>query len=288
MSVQALVMHVQLEDLSIEAVLDKGFCGESTFTSEMHTHAYYELIIQTKGQFVVELSDGTQLPLEDGCICLIPPGQYHSIKPGTCDFKKLAIRFHFSQKKKETPSLYAQLHNVVQRFNQCYVLKEQYDLQSVILSIKEEFANERLARKLYLNALLTQFFLLFLRNLCINTPAKKTQSSADEREARRFIIEEYLDENCSKSITQEDLAKHLNLSLRQLSRVLESSFSTTFRQLLIEIRMNRAAQLLRQTELSVEEVAYAVGYCSLSGFCYTFRKVYGLTASNYRKQNILR
>ena len=288
MAAHTLIMNVQLDDLCIEAVLDKGFLERSTCSSEMHTHAYYEVIIQTKGQFAIELSDGTKLSMDDGSICLIPPGQYHSVSPGEGDSQKLAIRFHYTQKKQEASQLYLQLHNVLQRFTQPYVLKNQFSLQSVILSLKNEFADKQLAKELYLNTLLTQFFLLLLRVLCVSTPAEKRVSNEDALEPRRLIIEEYLDENFSRNITQDDLAKHLNLSLRQLSRVLKDTFSATFRQLLIEIRMNRAAQLLRQTSLSVEEIAYAVGYSSVSGFCYTFRKINALTPGEYREQNELR
>ncbi len=47
--------------------------------------------------------------------------------------------------------------------------------------------------------------------------------------------------------------------------------------------MERAAELLHTTELSLEGVAKAVGYSSVSQFIAAFRQQYGLTPGQYRK-----
>ena len=48
-------------------------------------------------------------------------------------------------------------------------------------------------------------------------------------------------------------------------------------------RMERAAELLHTPELSLEGVAKAVGYSSVSQFIAAFRQQYGLTPGQYRK-----
>ena len=49
------------------------------------------------------------------------------------------------------------------------------------------------------------------------------------------------------------------------------------------MRLQEACRLLGQTDLSIEEIAIRVGYCSVSGFYTAFQKEMGMTAGNYRK-----
>lgn len=50
-------------------------------------------------------------------------------------------------------------------------------------------------------------------------------------------------------------------------------------------RMERAAELLHTSGLSLEKVAQAVGYSSVSQFAATFRRYYGVTPGKYRKMS---
>ena len=76
----------------------------------------------------------------------------------------------------------------------------------------------------------------------------------------------------------------MHISKRQLSRVLRQLYGTSFRKLLIDVRMSRAVQLLDTTELPAEEIAAQVGYHSVSGFYDAFRKKYGMPVGSYRKE----
>jgi AraC-like DNA-binding protein len=80
------------------------------------------------------------------------------------------------------------------------------------------------------------------------------------------------------------LAKKMNISKRQLSRILKQLFGTSFRQLLIDVRLNRAAQLLIETDASAEEIAAAVGYTSMSGFYSAFKDRFSISVGRYRKR----
>ena len=93
-------------------------------------------------------------------------------------------------------------------------------------------------------------------------------------------------ENLANQITEDDLAAEISLSSRQLSRVFSDIYGMSFKEKLIEIRLHRAAQLLEQTELRVDEIAAAVGYGSPSGFHRAFNKYFGCTPFEYRKNTI--
>ena len=76
-------------------------------------------------------------------------------------------------------------------------------------------------------------------------------------------------------ISVEDLAADMNLSRVQLYRKVKSITDSSPVELLRNARLNRAYQLLLTTDMSVSEVAYAVGFTSPSYFTKCFKDEYG-------------
>lgn len=83
----------------------------------------------------------------------------------------------------------------------------------------------------------------------------------------------------------ETVATRLSMSTRTLKRRLnERGFG--FRQLLDEVRRKDATRLLEDTNLSVEEVAFRLGYTAHSNFIRAFRSWTGTTPSAFRKHGL--
>ena len=85
------------------------------------------------------------------------------------------------------------------------------------------------------------------------------------------------------TLTLAELARLLNLSVRQTQRLLQESFGKTFSQKLTEARMAAASQLLRNTTLSVTQIAERVGYSSIEHFSSAFRRSVGVSPRQYRQ-----
>ena len=159
-------------------------------------------------------------------------------------------------------------------------------MANLIHQLRREILNPGRATKEYTEVLLNQLYLVLTRRLedRLGTDATVAQADGeDDREHRRVWIEEYFQQYYGSGITEEHMAQRMCLSKRQLSRVLREIYGKSFRQLLIECRLNRAAQLLLSTERSVEAIAFEVGYTSLSGFYSAFRQTFGVSAVKYRK-----
>ncbi|MBR2259408.1 MAG: AraC family transcriptional regulator [Blautia sp.] len=86
-----------------------------------------------------------------------------------------------------------------------------------------------------------------------------------------------------QTLTLEELAALLHLSVRQTQRFLKSNFGKTFSQKLIEARIAAAAQLLMTTDLSVTEIGERTGFGSLEHFSAAFKKYTGLSPTQYKK-----
>lgn len=79
------------------------------------------------------------------------------------------------------------------------------------------------------------------------------------------------------------LAEERHVSLSYLSSAVREATGRTFKDLLREKRLSKAAQLLRETKLPVEDIIAAVGYENTSYFYRRFRESYGVSPKEYRK-----
>ena len=80
----------------------------------------------------------------------------------------------------------------------------------------------------------------------------------------------------------EDVAEHLNMSARTLRRQLAAE-GVSFQQLQDSLRHRRALELLRRHELTIDEIADALGYSDPSNFGRAFRKWEGVAPSAWRR-----
>lgn len=81
--------------------------------------------------------------------------------------------------------------------------------------------------------------------------------------------------------TLEDLGKKVGCSPFYLSRLFSQEAGMTIQQFIRQVRMERAAELLRSGRCNVTEAAFAVGYSSLSHFSTTFHETFGCCPGLY-------
>lgn len=96
-----------------------------------------------------------------------------------------------------------------------------------------------------------------------------------------MIEHEYANEELSLSLVAHEIAT----SRRQLQRAFAEAGRTSFRRELQRVRMERAAELLREGSRSVQEVAAAVGYRQAAQFAKAFRRSHGAPPSAFRGAN---
>ena len=96
----------------------------------------------------------------------------------------------------------------------------------------------------------------------------------------------YLENNYSSSgITNELLARECNISEVYFRKLFAESYGMTPRQFIIEIRINKAKQLLTEGTLKISAVAEKCGFTNQYHFTRVFKSRVGLTPSEYMKQS---
>ena len=94
-------------------------------------------------------------------------------------------------------------------------------------------------------------------------------------------IMDYIKTNYA-TVTLGTLAKSYNYSPNYLSTLIRTQYGRTFYEILTEIKMQKAAQLLRETDYSMSRISEQTGFSDKSCFLKRFKKYYGMTPSQYR------
>jgi len=108
-------------------------------------------------------------------------------------------------------------------------------------------------------------------------PATVQRRRALFLDAARIIEVEYPDK-----LALDDIARRVATSRRQLQRAFTEAGETSFRSYLQRVRMDRAAELLREGRSPVNQVASAVGYRQPAQFAKAFRRHHGAPPSSFR------
>ncbi len=113
-----------------------------------------------------------------------------------------------------------------------------------------------------------------------------TNPSLDEK----FILKlkSIIEENLSNaSFSVEMLAEKMNLSRAHLFRKAKALINISPSEFINDLRLQRAAQMIRSRTDNVSQIGYAVGYNEQSYFSKRFRKKFGMSPKDYAKQSIV-
>ncbi|WP_116473936.1 GlxA family transcriptional regulator [Zobellella maritima] len=86
-------------------------------------------------------------------------------------------------------------------------------------------------------------------------------------------------------LTPAELANSAFISLRQLERLCQRFLDASPSAYYLKLRLERARQLLQETDLSVCEVGTACGFGSASGFCRSYRRHFNMTPGEQRRRS---
>ncbi len=116
-------------------------------------------------------------------------------------------------------------------------------------------------------------------------PSVIAKSPVDQSFLRKSI--EMIDNHiCEEDYRVEDLATSLNMSVSQLNRKLTALVGQSAGNFIRSVRLQRSAELLNQTDKTIAEICYEVGFNDQAYFSRAFKKQYGKSPSAFRKLTI--
>ncbi|MBD3883011.1 helix-turn-helix transcriptional regulator [Phormidium tenue FACHB-886] len=112
-------------------------------------------------------------------------------------------------------------------------------------------------------------------------PVTVGSSSGFPPHIRQQVID-YIESNLEQDLSLESIAQMLNLSSYRFARAFKQSIGLSPHQYLLQRRIERAKQLLTQTQFPIYEISYLLGFSSQSHFSTVFRRLTGTTPKAYR------
>lgn len=166
----------------------------------------------------------------------------------------------------------------------------QQDLLQMFFTAMEQ--KELKAHQLYENEAVYQYYktavfsidgmCLWIRN-CMDLMQKlAAQQKTGQKENIAARVKALIKADLKTETSRSRLADALNLNADYINRVFKQETGETIKGYTIRKRMERAQQLLKDTDLPISEVAMQVGYDNFSHFIRMFRKATGYTPSQYK------
>lgn len=154
-------------------------------------------------------------------------------------------------------------------------------IESIAMMSFEEVQNGD-RNTLYLDSLTNVLAVNLLRHHTANKPQVPVYDAGlPPRQLSKIL--DYVDANLAQKISLADLANLIDLSSFHFSRMFERSLGIPPHQYLNQQRIERAKQLLKQTDLLVTDIALECGFSSHSHFGKTFKQMVGTTPKQYKK-----
>lgn len=154
-------------------------------------------------------------------------------------------------------------------------------IEQIGMMLLAELRHGRPAGQLYVESLRNVLAVHLLRNYCAVQP-HLALCNGGLSDRQLLQVTDFINDRLVDDIKLSDLAQLLGVSPFHFSRLFKQSMGITPHQYLLQQRLERAKQLLKQTELSVMEIAMLCGFSSHSHLGKCLRQHTGMTPKSFR------
>lgn len=154
--------------------------------------------------------------------------------------------------------------------------------QQIGLALKADVEAEHPAGRMFGESLATGLAIHLLKQYSVWQPRSVSDDKGCLSEYQLQKVFKYIQDHLEQDITLSDIASVLNLSQYHFCRLFKQSTGFAPHQYLNQCRIDRAKQLLQTTQLTITEIAFAVGFNNHSSFTRLFRRYVGVTPKEFR------
>lgn len=254
-----------------------------------HKHNYIEFNYVYKGK-LTEVIHNKKIELQEGEIIFLNKDITHEIEKSSED--DIIINFIIRPEFFDFILNLSESDNII--FN--FLLKSLYlnkNSKGEYLYFKVSNENniqetlEKIIIEIYEPTMMSSTTIKLLVGLLIVELIKKPNNIevySEDNYDNLIIIEvlKYIDNNYSTA-TLFEISEIVNQPHYKISKLVKKHTNMTFKELLQEKRLNKAKQLLNETDISIVEIISLVGYENLTYFYKIFKEKYGYTPKDFRK-----
>ena len=252
----------------------------------MHTHNYVEIMYMCSGQTIHQIEGRPPLTLRTGELLFL--NQYASHAVERAGEEDVGVNFIVLPQFFDVALNLIGTDNVLGKFLLSGLRQSGGEMSCLHFRVAEAPTVQNLVENLVWSLVHPQpnarrinqatMGLLLLQLLNYTEDLEEASGNGAVLAALREIEENYRTADLTR------LAAELHVSLPYLSAAVHRATGRTFKELLLEKRLSKAAQLLRETRLTTQDIILAVGYENTSYFYRAFRARFGVTPKDYRKK----
>jgi AraC family transcriptional regulator len=155
-------------------------------------------------------------------------------------------------------------------------------LENLARRLLSEIRTEDFASRLYVESLTNELVVHLLRRY---STARKLDDAPSRKLPRYKLARatEFIDDHLRENLTLEEISQSLSMSPFHFAHVFKQTAGLTPHQYVTQRRIELAKSLLRETELSITQIAHQIGYSNQSHFSVVFHQSTGQTPREYRR-----
>ncbi|ULT57317.1 AraC family transcriptional regulator [Neobacillus drentensis] len=252
-----------------------------------HKHEYIEMVYVLEGSFIQEIK-GRQVEMNKGDLCILDKNIVHSSLPLrdsdvvvniiiTPEFFDGIFMHLLSDDNYISNFIINSLYSKskVQNFLMHHVAED-----SVIKIILENLLIEYYTPEIRSSAAINGYLLVLFTELSREFTYSTGELIKDEQHKVKKRILTYI-RNKYKDTNLNEMAEYFHFHPSYLSSLIKKEFGKNLKDLLTDIRMSEAENLLKNTDMTIENIVLEVGY-NYSSFFKVFKKTFGMTPNQYK------
>ena len=252
--------------------------NEYLLRQQLHSHSYAELFACLEGQLRICDSRRREHILNSGDIAIVPSEAEHTMVPDPTSAPQW-FSMGITLRKISPPNSTDLYKKAEQIFNQGELIL--YRHQPALCHAADECRRTQGE---------SSAFLIFLAELLRLPPQPPQKDPFGETAPKAknidllLKLDDIININFAQNFTNAEIAALLSVSTRQLSRIVEKNYGKPLRKILLKRRLQGAAELLRASDESVENIARSMGFTNKNTFFREFKKQYSCTPLAWRKR----
>ncbi len=265
-------------------VAEKGKRGDFSPRQSDHCHNFYELIYMLSGECRFLLNDSVYRLVRGDLILAAPGDLHHALyETSTCEimavyFKKDYIDWNLLKKLLPQPGS-RQFHSFMGSIPPLY----QDEFLSLAGRMLSESAGIDEYSQTFMSCYLHELLLTLMRHSVMTEEEPELLNS---RDADILIATKYIYRNYQKPLTLDEVAAQAALSPTYFSRKFKQVTGMGFKEYLNFVRLKHAQTALLTTSGTITDIALENGFNDSNYFKDLFKKVYGKSPREYRKNAV--
>ena len=251
----------------------RGKRGNDTPLQPDHYHSFYEIFYIYSGNCRFLLKDSVY-HLEKGDLVFICPGELHHAlytSENTCEIVTLYFKKeHFHHPTQDPP----------QSFMGSIPALYQEDFHHLLAKMFSESSNIDEYSNLFLYCYLSEVLLMLMRH---SVMAEREPDLLNSKDADILLATKYIYKNFQKPLTLEEVSAVASLSPTYFSKKFKQITGMGFKEYLNYVRLKHAQAALLTTNNTITDIALEYGFNDSNYFKDIFKKVYGKSPREYRK-----